>query len=445
MWSELPDLLLEEIFTYLSYKDRLSAGLVCKNWYATFLSPNIWKTFIVGEKTFSSRLSYNHYKKCYNTKVNPYKVQKWAAMIGCHIRTLIILPHRNFYHLYDFMNAFSSYIEYSGEYPMESLEHFKFTFACESRSYSGSEVIGTGGQILEALKRLLGFLQHLRSLTLNNLLLDVDDAPGLLEQVVKNCGHSLERLEVLNATKERYPLFYVGMFSKLRKLVITSLQLTDDVVQMVARHHTTKELLIVEDQYSHKGDPISPQTWEDVKHAAPHLKVRLEQRGKVVNDLTVQENAPVSAIVFHAPFVSMKGEIVNQIVRNYSSCLEIYAQLGLPKTFPPRSFRDRCDLHAVYMIQQCHKLHTLAINERISTATILKITEAARNLRRVYVRQNAVLLKGDWPKSSTWSKDYYDYWKEVVRSHDKTADDVSRTLGYKWTMLSDSCYKHLEL
>lgn len=71
---------------------------------------------------------------------------------------------------------------------------------------------------------LLGNLRDLTEVTCNQLLLENIEAVGLLDMLVNNSGHSLTRLEVLNSTKIRYPLFYAGMLPRLRTLVITPLQ-----------------------------------------------------------------------------------------------------------------------------------------------------------------------------------------------------------------------------
>ena len=71
---------------------------------------------------------------------------------------------------------------------------------------------------------LLGNLRDLTEVTCNQLLLESIEAVGLLDMLVITCGHSLTRLEILNSTKTRYPLFYAGMLPRLRTLVITPLQ-----------------------------------------------------------------------------------------------------------------------------------------------------------------------------------------------------------------------------
>merc|ERR1719410_2456361 len=41
-WMFLPDLVLEHIFKFLSYKERVSAGLACSQWFSVFWNPAIW-------------------------------------------------------------------------------------------------------------------------------------------------------------------------------------------------------------------------------------------------------------------------------------------------------------------------------------------------------------------------------------------------------------------
>ncbi|XP_024870381.1 F-box only protein 33 [Temnothorax curvispinosus] len=47
-WANLPTVILQEIFTYLSHDTRIRASQVCKNWRCTLFHPNFWKkiTFV---------------------------------------------------------------------------------------------------------------------------------------------------------------------------------------------------------------------------------------------------------------------------------------------------------------------------------------------------------------------------------------------------------------
>lgn len=60
LWSELPDLLLENVFSLLSMQQRYYASLVCKSWHRVFYLPNAWRTFVFDDKTLTRRL-FNYY------------------------------------------------------------------------------------------------------------------------------------------------------------------------------------------------------------------------------------------------------------------------------------------------------------------------------------------------------------------------------------------------
>lgn len=60
LWSELPDLLLEDIFSYLTIQERYYSSMVCKNWRRVFYLANAWRTFVFDDKTLTRRL-FNYY------------------------------------------------------------------------------------------------------------------------------------------------------------------------------------------------------------------------------------------------------------------------------------------------------------------------------------------------------------------------------------------------
>lgn len=59
-WSELPDLLLEKIFSYLSIREKYYCSLVCKSWHRAFYLPYVWSQFVL-EDTTLTRGRFNYY------------------------------------------------------------------------------------------------------------------------------------------------------------------------------------------------------------------------------------------------------------------------------------------------------------------------------------------------------------------------------------------------
>lgn len=59
-WSELPDLLLEKIFSYLSIREKYYCSLVCQSWHRAFYLPYVWSQFVL-EDTTLTRGKFNYY------------------------------------------------------------------------------------------------------------------------------------------------------------------------------------------------------------------------------------------------------------------------------------------------------------------------------------------------------------------------------------------------
>lgn len=79
------------------------------------------------------------------------------------------------------------------------------------------------------------------------------------------------------------------------------------------------------------------------------------------------------------------------------------------------------------------------IRDKISTATILEIVSVTRSLKCLYVRKNVVLKKcdADWLNIVDWSDDHKKWIKDTCKSYEKTEQEVSRLLGYRWRMLTE--------
>lgn len=69
----------------------------------------------------------------------------------------------------------------------------------------------------------------------------------------------------------------------------------------------------------------------------------------------------------------------------------------------------------------------------------------AINLRKLYVRRNAVILRCDWPRNPEWSKEFFEWLRMASRNYESTENEVSQILGYRWNMLSDKIYKDIRI
>ena len=195
------------------------------------------------------------------------------SRIGEHVREMTVLPFTDFFNLGGFLNVMASFLAFFEDYPMPSLRAFSFTFACEIRSGYELMIIGTGGQLLKELKLLLSRLKAIEQFKLNQLLLDNNEAIGILDGIAKNCHETIIKLEILNCTKIRYPLFALASFHNMRHLTITPNHLTNDVLMMLVKRTKLIQLVLVQDKYTKDLEAVSSHVWYQVKEVNSELTV----------------------------------------------------------------------------------------------------------------------------------------------------------------------------
>ncbi|XP_041357832.1 uncharacterized protein LOC121374788 [Gigantopelta aegis] len=437
-WTDLPDVILENIFTRLSYKDRHHASQVCSRWNAAFYAPKVWETFTL----YSGTLTRQVFKTgdVNQKELSARKAQLCLGRVGYLIKNMTITAIDNFFDVYEFIRILIQFILHYDEFPLPLLHTFDFTFACEFRGLSGVIIHGTGGKILEILKTLLRNLQNLKHLKLRQLLLDTEEVSGLFDAVANNLEYTLESMEILNCTKIPFPVFELCRFSSLSQLTITTQHLNDDIVLELGLNGLSR-LVIVQDRYTAVAQPVSRECWGHLKEVAPLLKVTLELRGPAKHDLLIQPRAPVDTIIVSSPYSKMSPAVADSIVTNYQDTLEAVLQKSLPRIHGSRSFHDRNDVCFLDFVRRCSKLHTLAIRERISTATVLLLAKGGKSLKSLMLRENALLKKCDWPKSPEWSDQFYQWLKKSSTSFELTNREVSNIFGYEWKPLKDREFK----
>ncbi|KRT78419.1 F-box domain-containing protein [Oryctes borbonicus] len=210
-WPDLPDLLLEKIFSYLSIREKYYASLVCRSWYRAFHLPYVWSQFVLEDSTLT-RGRFNYYSG-WQYVLDHLRTQMCLSKVGRNFRHLTFEPMMNFYNLYEFMNMVSWYIEQTRVKKIEQsditgvgckIRTLKFTFPCDmSTGQEESErlrLFGTGGRLLAGLKRLMSNLELLKRLELIDLMLEPKEAEHLLDEVCEICCLTLRTLILIYFT-----------------------------------------------------------------------------------------------------------------------------------------------------------------------------------------------------------------------------------------------------
>ena len=62
MWADLPTVLLENIYSMLTMRQRFNCSLVCSNWNDVLLAPSLWRTLEVSLAILCARISHNLFR-----------------------------------------------------------------------------------------------------------------------------------------------------------------------------------------------------------------------------------------------------------------------------------------------------------------------------------------------------------------------------------------------
>ncbi|XP_011685966.1 PREDICTED: uncharacterized protein LOC105448847 isoform X1 [Wasmannia auropunctata] len=457
-WDQIPDILLEEIFSYLTIRERYYASLVCRSWYRAFKLQNVWSTFTL-EDTTLTRGKFNYYSG-WQYVLDHIRTSTCLNKVGRNFRTLVFEPMLNFYNLYEFMNMISWYAERQGSDNTSVagvgtyVRRLKFTFPCNMANRDDPDrirVFGTGGKLLEALKRLMRNLQNLRCLELIDLMLESNEALHLMDDICTNCTQTLSKLILINTTRYNCPLLHVGVFINLNVLVISPQNLHEDIIELIG-YTKLRHLHILQNRYSPKDTTVrlpKRSSWVKMKVSNPYLKVHFEIESFKATDILLPMDLlehsaiPCHSIVLDNPNTQISPSMVLTHAAFFDSTIRVYAFKGITRYYLHRSFTKRLDEALVQFCRMCPNLHTLMIRDKISTATILEIVSTAKCLRCLYVRRNVVLKRCDraWSKILDRSPEYYRWIKANSRSYENTEREVSRILGYRWHMLSEKEFK----
>ncbi|XP_005111999.1 filaggrin [Aplysia californica] len=444
-WAELPVILLEDVFTLLTPKERHQASQVCRQWYDLFYSPRVWETFILLERTLTKK-RFNLYKG-YQQELCPGKTQLCFRRVGSFFKRIVVTPITDYFNLYEFLRILAAFLQFQEDHgisAMPLLHTFDFTFACATRGYEGLLVHGTGGQILEMIKELLCRMSDLKHLKLNQLLIDVMETSALFDGIVSCFGDSLHSLEMLNVTKVPLALPDLARFRNLLKLTVSPQHLNEEVLLLLSGL-SLLHLHLLQDPYTCECEPVSYEAWKLVKEMSPWLRVYLEVSGITKSRLLIQPRAPVHGIFLRTPYSRVRSDLVMSIVEHYSKTLNYFVQERLPRVHGPRGFESRCDSSLLFLVRRCPSLRTLVIRERISTSTLILLANESPYLSTLLVRQNALIKRCDWPRHGEWSRDFYERLRGAALDYDRCTDEVCRLLRRRWRPLSDKQFMRLKI
>jgi hypothetical protein len=270
------------------------------------------------------------------------------------MRRLIIKPVAEYHNMCDFLNLLSNFIHYHDfdDYPFPYLEEFSFTFyvlvSIDADTNNQGDFLhafyqypsaiirgkkryyGTGGVILQTLRRFISSIRCLKRFSLNNLLLETNsDIGACLDELLQNSCETLEHIEILNYTSHIIPLYTIGLFSNLHSISISPHSLADDVLLLFANHliHLYR-LNIIHDELSipcRYSDSVWIEIDSILRENQRQWFIRMVTRGKCKTEpFWPGSPAPIRAIVYDTRSVKVVHTSIYTCMEQYSKTLEIY-------------------------------------------------------------------------------------------------------------------------
>jgi len=266
------------------------------------------------------------------------RVSSAINKIGQKIKSLSFLPQENLNNIVDFQNVLIRNCD-ANRRKLPNVKNFTYIFPCDfaRNKHNEVEIYGTGGMILQNMKKLLEYLPGLGRLELVDLQLEGADAEHVLDEVAEVCSYSLRTLKVVNISRLPFSMLAVTTFLNLRCLIISPHNLGDDLVECFAGMPKLKNLQIVSNATSEcVPTPVDYRIWSSTRKSHPRLRVHLVTEGKHKKELTFQTKAPVKSIVYDSPYIKATEFAINLAVELYKTDLEVYCHKRLPRFYRSR-------------------------------------------------------------------------------------------------------------
>ncbi|EGT32175.1 hypothetical protein CAEBREN_08489 [Caenorhabditis brenneri] len=454
--STLPMDVLVDIFDRLPAKNKGRCSQVCRQWSNGFHSKYSWRTFTFKDGVFVRCKFTSHSGWQYH--IDHWRLKNLITNTLHHWRTLNVEPVTNLFNLHEFFRVLANYADHYEKCdpaikPTKNIKTFNFKWRLhvqedETGGFIENKDVGTGGQMLQSLQRVLNHLDGLHSLTLTDLQLTSEDADECVLTLLEKFQEKLTYLSLLNFTLQPQPFIQIGCFLKLRKLLVSPQMLCADTLSVIACLEHLESLSIVQDEKSSQSPDISRNAWNMfVDQNMGRTQVWLILRGKPQESLIIQPGAPVYGIKMEASAGQLTMEIAEQITNYYSGTLRHFIQLGLERMKRGKAMEDRVDPAIVEIVSRCPLLERIACRERMSygTAIILSVY-AARAGYQLWIRKNALLKRVCWCRRDIEALQIHWEWiRDNCKSETLAFGTIQQLTNRNHVILDDKAYRALKV
>ncbi|XP_059153063.1 F-box only protein 39-like [Physella acuta] len=373
-WSQLPNEILLQVFSYLSNSDKYHAALTCKSWLRPLSVPSLWQSgdFVFDCKSDEKAIRFVDItgKTLRHIKVECKKLENLQLVLEYHPSC----SEKMYLFLASLLNSEN-----------HQLLTFRLKNLSSLETYCGGERSTPLSEVAKLLKRFLKVQRQLRVLDLSNSeksvrfcfkeILTVRQGMKLLIAAGKYCGTTLHTLAIarLVSLKSSFhnsmsylPQFRnaISGFSKLSDLDLSYGYLEDDLLLSLANTTTSLKLITVRaDEIPELESQITALAWEKLTAACPELKAIFHIKHKFESysqdpTLILTPSMPLYQVKWKAGAAIAKENLekfFQHVAQNFQNTIHhLHLQTGV------RPDTERFEL-VFKSLQACKNLDTLSL------------------------------------------------------------------------------------
>ncbi|XP_045172359.1 F-box only protein 39-like isoform X2 [Mercenaria mercenaria] len=370
-WINIPDVVLIEVFKYLTDSERAKAALVCENWSRIFHSPCLWRfrTFEMGG---------------YKAQIYGMRACKFAENFGRFLKYLVISCSHPSYHTCKLFQKSIDELFATLREAETQLYEFELCRLELERYWKydtpREKLISIFSKFLKTQKRMLCF-------DMSSAQLPAYGGCRVLDAIAHQSGSSIQDMLMEDFFHSRLAVHQVqkfhkviGKFTNLKYLSLNYNCLSDEILEIFTKSlqrklHFLNIKVFRFDPHFHR---ISGLAWKQFAQSCPCLRVAFwfESVGmhEAIAPILVKE-APVKDIHIWSGYDDdldwRLSDTIDHITNTYANMIESVS-------FELDNTQEIIDQPLLHLVSKCKKLKELSVNAMVSIKTVEDICEMLR-------------------------------------------------------------------
>ncbi|XP_060582019.1 F-box only protein 39-like isoform X2 [Ruditapes philippinarum] len=370
-WINIPDVVLIEVFKYLSDTERAKAALVCENWSRIFNSPCLWRSrsFELGG---------------YKAQTHGLRACRFAENFGKYLRYMAISCSHPSYHTCKLFQK--SIDDFLASLKDAETQLYEFEF-CRLELERYWKFDTHREKLISILSKFLKTQKLLQCFDMSSAQFPAFGGCRVLDAIAHQSGSFIQDMILEDFFHSRLAVHLVkkfnkviGKFSNLKYLSLNYNCLSDEILETFSKSlqgklHFLNIKVFRNDPHFHR---ISGLAWKQFSRACPRLRVAVwfESIGmhQEIVPILVKE-APIKDIHIWSGYDDdldwRLSETIDHITNTYANAIESVS-------FELDNTQEIVDQPLLHLAAKCKKLKELSINAMISIKTVEDICEMLR-------------------------------------------------------------------